>query len=214
MQSRRPLKRCRIVLTAGALALALPAAGESRVTEAVSQYLAGRSVAGIAPRLHASKTFPLEPPVVDSPELDSLLVPLPPPPSAAVRVTGMRWDSLQRQLEFHLECSAVAACRPFLATLRTPDGKVPPGLPGLAPPAVGNERMQGHRSIPSTRTEPLVRAGEHVRLVITGPGIRMKIPAVCLDPGILGQIVRVRSIEDPKLFHAQVIGAGLLATAF
>lgn len=206
-------KPCRLGCAAGALVLSTVAlSADSSATRAVAQYLVAHAVRG-GPSLAA--TAPL------TADLESLSVPLPPPPDLALRVTTSRWDALQRQLEFHLECSIAGACRPFLATLRPPDGKVPRELLGVIPntsaeKVPGSEVLGTTRQVRKTaaRFQPLVRAGEHVRLVVTGPGIRMKIPAVCLEPGTLGQTIRARSVEDSQVFHAQVAGAGLLTMLF
>ena len=194
-----------IMATGTLLGLTLPAVADSTAS-AVQRYLAAR---------HAGFGLALAP-EADVFDAQFLIVPLPPPANAALRVTGCRWDALRRQVEFRLVCSTVGACRPFVATLRLPDGRVPWQLRGLSPPAAAEglspENRRGRGVAPSV--PPLVRAGEHVRLVVSGPGIRMKIPVVCLEPGVLGQIIRARSVEDPKVFHAQVLEGGLLATVF
>ena len=204
-------------LAAGALVqLTVGANADSSVSQAVAQYLVARAAAGSSLPDSAPQAF----------DLTALSVPLAPPPGLALRLTGSRWDALLRQLEFRLECSTAGACRPFLATLRTHDDKIPREMLGLLSNtsaekeftekglAVGVPGTPRRVRKTVTRPQPLVRAGEHVRLVVTGPGIRMKIPAVCLEPGALGQTIRARSLEGPKVFHAQVVGAGLLTTVF
>ena len=176
--------------------LAVTAPADTAASDAVLRYLVTRDAA-------FASLLSLHP--------DSLQVPSPPPPGAVVRVRNYRWDALRNQFEFHLECSPVRSCRPFLATLRCADGgDLSPADASNLLPDRGGLRAPGSGGA----APPLVRAGEHVRLLVTGPGVRMKIPAVTLERGVLGQTIRVRSVEDPKVFHAQVIGKGWLQTAF
>jgi hypothetical protein len=179
------------------------AAVDARVATAVSRYLATQ---GAVP---GNEALPAQP---DAFDLESLSIPLPPPSDSAVQVTGSRWDRVRQLIEFHLKCEVASACRPFLATMRTRNGNAPSAMPSGKRNSTEKEREQRVRSV--ARGKPLVHAGEHVRLVVSGPGIRMKIPVVCLEPGVRGQTIRVRGVEDSKLFHAEVLGAGILATAF
>ncbi len=208
------------VLFFGAALLTLPlrASADSAVTEAVLRYLAAhKAPAGSTVGASESQTSAFESSFNFRFLIDhSLVVPLPPPDGAALQVTSSRWDRLQRQLEFHLECSTVGTCRPFLATLRASDSEIPLGLRGITPDAPTGKEHRNSQPVGklAARARPLVHAGEHVRLVMTGPGIRMKIPVVCLESGALGQTIRARSMEDPKIFYAQVVGAGLLTSVF
>ena len=186
---------CLFICAIAALLLTLvaSAAADTAASDAVLRYLVTRDAA-------FASLLSLHP--------DSLQVPSPPPPGAVVKVRNYRWDALLKQFEFHLECSPVRSCRPFLATLLFADAE------NLSPADASNifPDRGALRALGSAPT--LVRAGEHVRLLVIGPGVRMKIPAVSLERGVLGQTIRVRSVEDPKVFYAQVRGKGWLQTAF
>lgn len=66
---------------------------------------------------------------------------------------------------------------------------------------------------PSPEVGPLVRAGETVMLVWEEAGIRLVIPAVCLDPGGLGQRVRARITGRGRIVPATVVSAGNVRTS-
>lgn len=62
--------------------------------------------------------------------------------------------------------------------------------------------------LPSPGERPLVSAGETVMLVWEQAGIRLVIPAVCLDPGAQGQRVRARITGGGRIVQATVVSAG------
>jgi len=60
--------------------------------------------------------------------------------------------------------------------------------------------------------ELLARPGQKVTLVWDQDGIRLVVPAVCLDRGERGQTVRARIARGP-IVKAVVVGAGILRTS-
>jgi flagella basal body P-ring formation protein FlgA len=60
---------------------------------------------------------------------------------------------------------------------------------------------------------PLVRRGETVTLLWDENGIRLVVPAICLDPGAEGQKVRARVARGGRLVRAIVVSAGKLRAA-
>ena len=63
------------------------------------------------------------------------------------------------------------------------------------------------------RAKPLVRSGETVTLLWDQDGIRLVIPAVCLDAGGEGQRVRARIATSGRTLPAIVVRAGMLRAA-
>ena len=59
----------------------------------------------------------------------------------------------------------------------------------------------------------LVRPGQTVTFSWEGDGMRLLGPALCLDPGDIGQRVRVRLIRSGRILPAVVVGAGQLRAA-
>ena len=86
--------------------------------------------------------------------------------------------------------------------------QLPPGR-SEQPPS-GSPRPP--RSSPASG-KPLVRPGEAVALLWDQDGIRLVVPAICLDPGGAGQSVRARIAPHGRLVRAIVISAGQLRTA-
>jgi hypothetical protein len=176
----------------------------SGVFASLSAYLKDRGTlagpeAGLVPRIQRADLF----------------LPWSPPPQAALRVTSCRWDALQQELQCYLRCSAAPACRPFVAMIHPRKTEAVAALRTLAlgEPSSRNPVLGGlpRKVAPEAL---LVKTGERARLELAGPGIRIKLPVVCLERGILGQQVRARAVGETKVFLARVIGPGLLATEF
>jgi flagella basal body P-ring formation protein FlgA len=150
-------------------------------------------------------------------QLQDLVVASPPPSQAALQVTRWRWDALRQEIQFYLRCSTPQICRPFLATARPRDDEVLAALRAVAPggaPAAPSPFANAGIKTSLPHEARLIRTGEHVRLLLAGPNIRIQLAAICLEPGGLGQRVRVRGIGDTKVFLARVMGPGWLAAEF
>jgi hypothetical protein len=65
----------------------------------------------------------------------------------------------------------------------------------------------------SDRALPLVRAGQTVTLLWDQDGIRLVVPAVCLDRGAPGEKVRARMGRGGAVVDAIVVSAGMLRAA-
>ena len=95
-------------------------------------------------------------------------------------------------IAFHFWCA-------FPATARKQKPPRTEELP-LAPPA----RADGNF---------LVRPGETVTLLWDQDGIRLLVPAVCLDRGEAGEPVRARIVRSGRMIRAIVESAGTLRAA-
>ena len=153
-------------------------------------------------------------------EAEDLVLPSPPPSHAAVRVSSGRWDAVRQEFQFYLRCSNPRECRPFLVTLHMRNNETSTALRGLASsePAGNSEREISGRGARPPRATPeaprLVKAGDRVRLRLAGPGVRIRLEAICLESGVLGQQVRARGVGEARTFRAQVIGPKQLAMEF
>ena len=77
--------------------------------------------------------------------------------------------------------------------------------------------MLGGRTPAPTRTafaeNSLVHPGETVTLLWDQDGIRLLVPAVCLDPGRAGEPVRASIVRSGRTIRAIVESAGTLRAA-
>jgi hypothetical protein len=103
----------------------------------------------------------------------------------------------RRLLRF--ECEFRRQCLPFEVVLDVPgrrdDELVQPDTRGSAVP-------------PPRRCPPLapvVRPGQRVQLMEESSGLRLTVPVVCLQPGALGQKIRVRNLATRRVVVARVL---------
>ena len=54
-------------------------------------------------------------------------------------------------------------------------------------------------------TNPLIRRGKPVTLMLEGSNCRITVPAISLEHGMQGQVIRVASLDHKRTFHAEVI---------
>jgi len=60
----------------------------------------------------------------------------------------------------------------------------------------------------------LVAAGKPAKLVVETATLRMTAVVTPLEPGVKGQVIRVKNLDTQRVFKAEVVGAGLLRAAF
>jgi len=155
-------------------------------------------------------------------QAEDLVVASPPPSSADVLVSGGRWDALRREYLIYLRCLNPRECRPFLVALHVRNTQVTAALRGLVSDGFSSGSSARAR-IPervsrAPRSTPdgllLVHAGERVRLRLAGPGVRIRLEAICLEAGGLGEQVRARGVGQARVSRARVEGARQLAMEF
>lgn len=102
--------------------------------------------------------------------------------------------------------AAVAADR-----MRVPERLVIRRLGSLT---IARDRREPARNwFPSQPRAPLVHRGEVVMLSWEAGGIRLRVPAISLDPGAVGDPVRARLLGSGRILHATVVGPGMLECA-
>src|SRR5205823_1036626 len=112
------------------------------------------------------------------------------------------WDPVLATWHISARCIHSVDCVPFL--VRVPDK---------------DSRLKKLPSIRSTAAKtivtetPLVQPGAAVTLLWDQDGIRLLVPAVCLDKGRAGEAVRARILRGGRMVHAVVESAGRLRVA-
>lgn len=149
------------------------------------------------------------------------------PLGSALERTRSVWNPALRSWDVSLRCVRREDCVPFLVRVRDRSApleialaarsatRIPPVIPiailpaspSGSPPAFDPAAM-GRASV------PLVRRGETVRLLWNQYGVRVTVPAICLESGAEGERVRARIVRGGRIVPAIVAGAGELRTAF
>jgi hypothetical protein len=126
------------------------------------------------------------------------------------------WDSTLGSWDVFTRCVHPGDCVPFL--VRVPGGEFPPEIAPSARQV--NSSIAERAMAPSSAAratlpvgKPLVLPGEAVTLLWDQDGIRLVVPAVCLDAGGPGQAVRARIARGGRMVRAIVVSAGKLRTA-
>jgi len=133
------------------------------------------------------------------------------PQGAAVELTKTVWDPTLGSWEASVRCTHPSDCVPFLVRLR--NRTTEPEIARSAQRIVTSSPFAGAGLSPARR-RPLLRPGKTVTLLWDQDGIRVVVPAVCLDPGDEGQKVRARIVRGGRIVPAIVVSAGELRTAF
>ncbi|HEY3971877.1 MAG TPA: flagella basal body P-ring formation protein FlgA [Candidatus Sulfotelmatobacter sp.] len=119
------------------------------------------------------------------------------------------WDAALESWEISVRCVHPTDCVPFLVRV--------PGRDSLAEMASSRRRPSSIAATDRTAGKPLgaelVRPGQNVSLLWDQDGIRVLVPAVCLDRGGEGAQVRARIGRGGRTVPAIVVGAGELRSA-
>jgi hypothetical protein len=148
-----------------------------------------------------------------------------------LEVTGIEFDAFHQVTRFRLRTAKEPEHLPFYVTMpgRQMGSKAAAQSPAAAEARTATHSEE-HLAIPaysgpahavadagasavksSTRgSEVLVKAGVATQLVIEGADYRLMSTVIPLQPGVLGQEVRVRDPLTHKISSAQVAGPGLL----
>lgn len=125
---------------------------------------------------------------------------------AAIQAAGAKWNPALRGWDVSVECIRSSECVPFL--LRMPGHAFPIST------SLPNSRDRGIKSHAVLLTPAgeavAVRRGERVCLEWDASGIRVRVPAVSLDAGVLGAPVRARLEPGGRVIDAVVIDQGRL----
>lgn len=162
------------------------------VRDAISRYL----------RAHGSSSLP-----------DMGMLELPPFLAATaqnvqLQVTHLQLDSRQQAMEARVRCSNRKSCASFLAHVVLPQSADWPAE--LVRTISANSAAISATSLPVVARAPLVARGKTATLILEDATMRISIPVICLEPGLLNQRIRVVDRRSRRVFLAEVIGDHLL----
>ena len=128
------------------------------------------------------------------------------PSGSQLHVTSVRAGYTPGSWLLRMECASRRDCLPFHVLLQTPGvGQQESSGANLKAKAWGNSQPG------QARTNPAVaRSGDRVLLVEERSGLRMKVTAVCLQSGGLGEQIRVRNLGTQRVLVATVAGRNLV----
>lgn len=191
----------RTVLLAGVVLTGFAAAG------AQNRDMPGRAAAAIAASLHlpGASTVPVRHLQLLPPDLQL-------PDTTELGVRSVRRGADAGTWIFRLQCVPSVKCLPFHAVLRGDAelqkrllenaGRETSALSPAAPNAASGFR-------PRKPGGPLlIRTGEHIHLREESSGVRLTVPAVSLEPGGLGDTVRVRNLATRRILNARISAPG------
>lgn len=125
------------------------------------------------------------------------------PREAPIELTRAAWNATLGTWDASARCLHPADCVPFL--VRLPAGPRTP----QSQPRTGNSAP----ALRSASSQTLVRPGKTVTLLWDQDGIRLVVPAICLDRGGVGEPVRARIVHGGRVVRAIVESAGTVRAA-
>ncbi len=123
------------------------------------------------------------------------------------------WDTRLEAWVFSLRCQRASECIPFLVRTRRDSAAT---LNDFLDERLGRGRASGHAPALRNTADNLshdiaIRPGQPAELVWEQSGIRIAVPVTSLDPGRIGDAVRVRTREaGGAILRAQVLASGRL----
>ena len=131
------------------------------------------------------------------------------PRHAELHVSAVKRVGKSDSFVARVECQSKLDCLPFQVWLVSPPGVSLSASGRQAPPAIVGMASEGAAGLSGgPHVAPLVRAGERVRVGEEISGMHLSAPAICLQPGSLGQTIRVRNTASGRVLRARVLAAG------
>jgi hypothetical protein len=129
--------------------------------------------------------------------------------SPKLEVVGLDWDDRQQSAQVRLRCSPHASCGGFMVHVV------------LSPPLAREwrEQLTLGSALSSSGEQPaaangnssvLAEKGKPATLVLDDGSMRISVRVICLQRGVLNQEIRVVEAQGRHVFHAEVVGMGLL----
>jgi hypothetical protein len=131
------------------------------------------------------------------------------PPAAELHVTSVHAGYSPGTWLLRIDCSWRSDCLPFHAILRSPTASLRGQSAAALPAQVANQPSELPGK-PKPLRSPLARSGDHVLLVEERSGMRLQVPAVCLQSGGLGDEIRVQNLATRRVLLATVAGKNLV----
>jgi len=127
-----------------------------------------------------------------------------------LQVTGLEWDNRQQSLQARLRCSTRASCGSFLVHVVLP---APLGQAWRQRMGSGSALISTSGQLATGNGTVLAEKGKPAILILDDGSMRISLRVMCLQPGVLNQQIRVVEAKSQRVFHAEVVGAGLLHAA-
>ncbi len=127
--------------------------------------------------------------------------------------SGAAPGSVPAPARLQMHCSSREVCLPFYVVVHLTGreaaaGPTPAAAANSAGEPRGAEAAVTSATVSATHTEqrPLLRSGETVLLVIDSGKLHLRLPAICLQSGSPGSMIRVRSAAARgPVFQAEVL---------
>lgn len=134
------------------------------------------------------------------------------PGDAALRVIRSDFDGPLRRAKFLLTSSGNSNALPFVVTaLLGPDASLTHAQHAAE---LKSQSALSQTITPAPKAEILVEAGRRARLALRSASIEMVEDVLPLEPGVLGQQIRVRMLDTGKVSKARVDGRSHLEVSF
>ncbi len=126
---------------------------------------------------------------------------------AALTAIKKSWDPASQTWQATARCMRAIECVPFLVSVASDEAPRSGPKPGTP---VGQSATQAvtpalARAPKTALVAPLLRAGAKVELLWDRAGIRMSIPAICLESGAVGETVRTRLLHGGRILPAVIV---------
>jgi len=133
------------------------------------------------------------------------------PSGSELHVTSVRPGYSPGSWLLRMDCSSRRDCLPFHVVLRSPGANLLEGsVAGPTGSALGQNQPNWPKAKPKQLRSPVARSGDHVLLVEERSGMRLKVTAVCLESGGLGDEIRVQNLATRRVLLATVAGKNLV----
>jgi hypothetical protein len=103
-----------------------------------------------------------------------------------------------------LECVNSGECLPFFVEVHAGQGSV------IEAARVARATMLSAGTSQTATTGTTVRSGSAVTLMLDGAHVHIRIPAICLQGGAPGQLIRVTDTNHRLIYAAEVVNASVV----
>ena len=139
------------------------------------------------------------------------------PEETPLELMKTAWNAPLQRWEFGLRCIKPEDCVPFMVWTYKEKRSASAHLADAQGDGAGRVSFLAASSVPGVAEATaagertgLVKRGQTATLTWDQGGIRAVLPVTCLDAGGLGQVVRVRFKNAPRIMWAEVTGEGTL----
>lgn len=118
------------------------------------------------------------------------------------------------QIRLQLRCPTVAECLPFFGTLDVKEPNLISAEIRLkSGQAIAADRQMAIKGGEVPVSQPQIRVGSHVVLIMQDGHMNIHLQVLAIDAGVLGEQVRVSTLDRKKVFRATVAGEGVVTGA-